>query len=206
MRKNSILLSLIILLYLLFTVSCSTDGDFSEIKDACNILGPDDKATSYDGMPNFSWEAVSGASEYELIINDEIIISTDSLSYTIPESSKLESGHYLWKIRSKNYFQYYPCGERELTVVIPRNPDLITPTRDACIDTATPSFFWIDGGGIESYTIEISKNKDFSDLIFTDSTTLTTYTCKIKSKTADTSGELFQKVKMAKHILVKFLL
>ena len=172
--KFSILLKLFIAFFL---ISCNDNGRFIEIKEACNLKTPTENETIYIGTPNFSWDAVRGASSYQLFINGKLITNSEALSFQIPKENALEAGNYTWEVRSKNYYQYYPCGERAFTIIIPTDPRLVSPTEEACVNTTTPSFSWEDDGGIEIYRVEISKTKDFNTILLSDETIDTNYTC-----------------------------
>ena len=154
-----------IIIFLMIFLKCSDMDNFVEIKEQCQMISPETNTTLYTSTPEFKWGNVKGADSYQLFINAKLITDIENLSYTLNEEQALISGNYTWSLRSKNKFQYYPCGKNNFTIIIPEAAKLIDPKDKACVDTNTPTFNWEDIDGIENYTIEIATDSDFKNIV-----------------------------------------
>jgi hypothetical protein len=71
------------------------------------LLSPSDATSLTDQIPTLVWQAVSGATGYDLVIDDNqdftsSVINTSTTAGVFTPSSDLSSGKYYWRVRAKN--------------------------------------------------------------------------------------------------------
>jgi hypothetical protein len=71
------------------------------------LLSPSDATSLTDQTPTLVWQAVSGATGYDLVIDDNqdftsSVINTSTTAGVFTPSSDLSSGKYYWRVRAKN--------------------------------------------------------------------------------------------------------
>ncbi len=144
---------------------------------APTLYSPADGSTTNDTTPFFDWGSVSGASSYQIQVDDfssfltPVISQTTSSSYYIP-SSALADGTYYWRVRALN-----SCGDGPWSSAwqfeigpVPDTPALSSPEHgsDTCDDT--PTFSWGSASGADSYTIQVDNNSSFISPEINDTT------------------------------------
>ena len=136
---------------------------------APSLYTPGNGSSTCDPTPDFDWSAVSGATSYQIQVDNnstfsspEINVTTGSSSYT--PSSALAPGTYYWRVRGSN-----TCGDgpwsavRTFTILAPPPaPSLLTPSNGSSTCDITPTFEWSAVGGATSYQIQVDNNSTFS--------------------------------------------
>ena len=114
----------------------------------------------------FSWQAVTGADEYEFLATavgeTDITATVAGTSYTPAAFSA--AGVWSWRVRAVNaYVDGAWSAARTLTIteVIATAPTLLLPANEAASCDATPTLTWEAVAGAESYEIEIADEGDF---------------------------------------------
>lgn len=163
------------------------NGDWSDVRvlfiepmPAPVIIAPLHMTTVYDPAVNFSWEAVTDATEYDLQI------STDGAFGTIIHSQTITTTHYdyvlpmsdiyYWRVRGKNSIV---TGEwsngNQLAYPLP-GPNLTAPEDMFTTSESEATFTWDTVGSETQYRIQISFDSQFNIIQFNQLVTGTSHT------------------------------
>ena len=114
------------------------------------LLTPSNDTIFNERQPTFSWDAVSGASQFNLVVtlsaNDSIVIdqTTSDLNYT-PEESMPE-GVYTWKVKSFSttggWGDFSSAWTFTIDTTPPGVPILVSPVNGTHSDNRRPTFNW----------------------------------------------------------------
>jgi hypothetical protein len=119
--------------------------------------------------PYFSWHGVSGATLYQIQVDNnsnfgspEINQTTTNASYT--HGSALALGTYYWRVRAQNSCDWGGWSSTRSFVssaVTPSPPSLVSPGygEDTC--DRTPTLVWSAVPGAESYHLQVDDDADF---------------------------------------------
>jgi hypothetical protein len=144
---------------------------------APTLLTPLNAATQYVGTnTNFTWNAVAGATSYELEFDPGTsysyiqTVSNTSLSWPNTVSG---IGNHNWRVRARNGADYGPwSGTRNYSV------SFTTPTLSSPANGSTQyvgnntTFSWSTVSGASSYEVEFDPGMSYSEIVTTTSPTL----------------------------------
>jgi hypothetical protein len=163
------------------------NGDWSAIRQftielpTVNLIAPADMMTTSNPTITFSWEAVAGATDYQI----EITITNPfgpviySQTVTNPTHTQFvaDAGTYYWKVRARNNTL---LGEWSLARQFTTEPfppvTLIAPSDQANISDPTIPFSWDAMAGATSYQIQISTDITFATVTYDQTVTNPTHT------------------------------
>jgi hypothetical protein len=155
------------------------------------LVGPANDALTTSYAPRLDWSnstvpVGTTFQKYELqLAADSTFTSPASVDIAGAETnSEYTPGNnlnpntaYYWRVRSynsKGEFSKWSTVRKFRTAVLP--PTLNTPTDGANLTYNRPTFTWNTVTGTTGYTIQISRNSLFTQLVSTTSVTTTTYT------------------------------
>jgi YVTN family beta-propeller protein len=130
------------------------------------LITPDDSLLTNNTLPEFSWSAVIGANNYNLVVDngtktDVINIETSALSYT-PASPLLE-GIYAWSVKAQdsagNWSDFAPVNVFTIDTTPSIPPVLQTPVNNAIINLVQPEFTWDSVPDAKFYNVIIETGK-----------------------------------------------
>jgi hypothetical protein len=154
------------------------------------LASPASNALTTDYTPLLNWNnstVPSGVTfkNYELEVDNDSDFSSPVVDIVTALNDVTDSDYepplnlssntkYYWRVRSVNTLDEvstWSAVRYFRTALLP--PGLITPW--GAVSTLRPTFDWIDTAGATSYTIQISKEPDFSPLILNKTVTSSTY-------------------------------
>jgi len=150
------------------------------------LVSPTNGSTVADLTPTFDWNDVADATSYTILVDNasnfsspEINVSPTTSTYT--PASNLAAGTYYWKVLATN-----SSGSSAYSVVwsvtlttplpLPDVPNLISPTDGSTVEDLTPTFDWGDAANATGYHIQISTNKQMSQIVYDTTTSVSNFT------------------------------
>jgi hypothetical protein len=146
------------------------------------VLIPYTPDPTYDQTPTLQWQAVSGAGNYLIQVDDNsnfgspLVSSIVSGATNFTPSSNFPFGTVYWKIASDLDYGVFSSVD-DFTILEPVSPpDIIPYIPDPTVDR-TPTLAWQAVSGAGNYRIQIDDNSDFgSPLVTTTVSGATDYT------------------------------
>jgi photosystem II stability/assembly factor-like uncharacterized protein len=141
--------------------------------------------TSFDSTLTirFIWKASSGATSYKLQISKDFNFLNNVMEYnSLSDTTKLVTGfirnnNYYWRVNASNNTgtNSYSSTWMFKTVLLP--PALVSPSNNSVVDSTKGFVFsWKEAYAAASYRLQISTNKDFTNVVFDrDGITYTLY-------------------------------
>jgi hypothetical protein len=132
-------------------------------------LTPGPQSHTCDTTPDFGWSAVSGATGYQIQVDNNVGFSSPEVDQTVSTpsftpSTPLAPGAYHWRVRASD-----ACGNGPWSGIIdldidapPPAPALVTPPNASHTCDATPDFNWSAASGATGYQIQIDNNASFA--------------------------------------------
>ncbi len=154
------------------------------------LVSPASNALTTDYTPLFNWNnstVPSGVTfkNYELEVDNDSDFSSPTIDIVTAINDVTDSEYeppinlsantkYYWRVRSVNTLDEVSTWSavRYFRTAL-MTPGLISPS--GAVSTLRPTFNWIGSPGAASYTLQISKEPDFSPLILNKTVTTTTY-------------------------------
>jgi hypothetical protein len=136
-----------------------------------SLSTPANNAATNDTTPLLTWLAVSGATTYELQVDNNSSYnspeySLNGIASTSQETSVLANGKYYWRVRALNQYQVKGgwSSVRYFTIdaAAPTVPQLLSPMDAAFSTNSKPSFSWKSSGSPTHYEIQLSTSAAFS--------------------------------------------
>lgn len=184
------------------TSSYSTVWTFRTIKPVLipavpSLLSPSNGAKDLSVSPSLQWTSVSGAKTYRVQISKEsnfAILSLDNAAVTsnsLQVNSLQDGATYYWRVNATNEsgsssYSSVWSFQTKLALNPPTAPVLTSPSNNATGLATTLKLTWNAVTTATGYTLEVSKNPDFSTLVF-DNKTLTTNEFTVSGLEEDTS-------------------
>lgn len=138
-----------------------------------SLISPQNNLITLNGNQNLSWQAVIGATEYQVqvyegstIFSDQTISGT-TFDYNFPE------GSFQWRVRASNGSQQTLYSSRSILVdsTNPNTPTLISPGNATSLPAEDIEFQWSRqsvAGSTESDSIYVYHDSALSNLVFKD--------------------------------------
>lgn len=130
-------------------------------------------------VPDFSWEAVEGATMYRLQVSNDIGFTNLALNVTTPNTSYIPSasavfsdGVWYWRVKvetpgTDNPYTNPPMEFTKQWATLDNKPTLQEPLNGLTISFFDrPVFSWGSAIGASAYLIEIDNNSDFTSLTY----------------------------------------
>jgi hypothetical protein len=165
-----ILLALAIILSLLVFANCSEDELSKPSKP--ELISPGNSAKDMDLGITFKWNPVSNAEAYSFQLS-----LTSEFTNTVNNSSGIEGvsitidnlmpmTKYYWRVNAKNSAGISDWSEVwELTTEAVQIPSPIAPENNSILSLNQTTLEWTPISYVDSYTLQVSLNEDFSSLI-----------------------------------------
>ncbi|MCH6236487.1 fibronectin type III domain-containing protein [Cognataquiflexum rubidum] len=162
-----------------------------------SLLSPSNGAKDLSVSPRLQWTSVSGAKTYRVQISKESNFAVLSLDNAAVTSNSLQVNGlqdgvtYYWRVSATNesgsssYSTVWSFQTR-LALIPPTAPVLTSPSNNATGLATTLKLTWNAVTTATGYTLEVSKNPDFSTLVI-DNKTLTTNEFTVSGLEEDTS-------------------
>ena len=128
------------------------------VAPAPTVIGP--LNSTFSRQPTFSWNAVTGAAKYELVLrnanNGQIVHSVPNLlvtNWTPP--ADLPVGTYRWQVVAVSSDGYRSQAPQVITFFVGGRTDVLSPT--GTTSDRTPTFSWRPVDGAASYQIQVDR-------------------------------------------------
>lgn len=149
-----------------------------------SLDAPSDGAILNNNKPAFSWNIVSGATGYQIFVDDNNDFSSPVIdqspagtSYT--PTSGLTDGTYYWKVRAKDDVDLWGANTTANSFVIdtlaPDPPTLTSPTHGDISNIQSPDLTWSTVGDADEYQVQVLNGTVVIDVVLTG----TSYTVEI---------------------------
>ncbi|MCL4256852.1 MAG: hypothetical protein KJ043_24045, partial [Anaerolineae bacterium] len=148
---------------------------------APNLIAPLDMTTTPIADVNFSWDAVTDATEYHIQIGSDsdfiysvysYVVTTTSYAYTMPSF-----GTYYWRIRAKQNTLWGDWSAvRQFTIEELSVPILTAPVDMTTTDNPNLLFTWDVVASATSYQIQIATDSGFTGVVYDASPTINQHT------------------------------
>ena len=159
--------------------SWSGIGSFYTVYDepgVSELLFPENTATGVDTNLVFEWGLAENSINYDLQIsvdaqfNDLIFdsIGIEQRSVQVPETLD-QSTNYYWRVRGRNPSGVGLWSESSTFETLPELPNMIiniSPNFGSQDASINPILGWVLDSNIDSYQVQVSKDSNFIDLIF----------------------------------------
>jgi RHS repeat-associated protein len=132
------------------------------------LSAPTDGTTSTTVRPPFSWGAVTGATQYQLQVDNNSDFSSPELDQSPATASytptvSLQQGTFYWHVRAKdaagNWSDYSPARTFKINIQY-------SPVDGATSTTQTPILYWYNEAGGTAYQVQLDNDADFSSPVF----------------------------------------
>jgi predicted phage tail protein len=144
------------------------------------LTSPADKSTGLPTNLKLTWESISNADTYRLEVSknqnfSSLVINNSSLKTNEFTVSGLEEDTpYFWRVRASNSAgnsSYSPVWTFRTIkpILIPAVPTLLSPSNTGKDISISPSLQWTAVTGATTYTVQISKEDNFENLILNNS-------------------------------------
>ena len=163
--------------------------DVSLWKDTCSVpatpvlITPPDEWETCNTTPTMGWSDVSGATYYQIQVDDSdtfgspIIDTTTVESYYTP-GTQLPPGNWFWHVRACNDCG---CGSWSVTwdyyiLTTPGTPSLLSPGNGSSTCDTTPTMDWSSVSGADYYQIQVDDSDMFGSPVIDTTTVNSDYT------------------------------
>lgn len=138
------------------------------------LLMPENNSSEIPLTTNLKWGPGKDAQSYTLQVStdklfSDFMINRSGLKSRSKQITELKSNTvYFWRVHSKNLFGYSRWSDvfSFKTVSPPTTPELISPTDLEKDISLSPTLSWQKIENADSYSMQISSDKKFSNLIF----------------------------------------
>jgi photosystem II stability/assembly factor-like uncharacterized protein/fibronectin type 3 domain-containing protein len=171
--------------------SCDTYNDvFSEVwsfttlsptLDPPDLVSPTDDATDQNTSLTLDWDAVTGATHYEVQLSTSsnfttTIVNQSTTNTYFDVTGLSENTEYFWRVRAEDDDSESDWSQVwSFTTLNPilDPPDLVSPTDDATDQNTSLTLDWDAVTGATSYDVQVSTSSNFTTTIVNQSTTNT---------------------------------
>lgn len=147
-----------------------------DVPDQVALSAPaDGESNLMPGNFSFSWQAANRANSYELQVSEDAGFSAPAIDLSTSTRSISQTGSlefmtdYFWRVRAVNDQGPGDWSDTRTFTTIIERPDMVSltsPEKDAGQVSISPVFSWEDAARASEYTIQLSADEDFSELIF----------------------------------------
>ncbi|MFA6980916.1 MAG: FISUMP domain-containing protein [Ignavibacteriaceae bacterium] len=145
------------------------------------LLTPADGTTDISLSPTFTWNGRSGATSYTLQVSTNSSFTNYVFNQYSTTTNKQITGltnstKYFWRVAATNiYGTSTPSDVWSFTTGAPPTPPtLLTPTDGATDVAVSPTLTWNASNGATSYTLQVSTDNSFGNLVYNNSVGNTT--------------------------------
>lgn len=158
------------------------EGDFFNFNYkrilASNLISPQNQKIT-DSDVEFSWSDVEDAEIYKLQITedeefDNLIFNVETQETKLHLENLKSNQKYYWRVITEKGTQIRESENREFTTTIGTPKDLY-PICDSNIITLNPSLTWSKQNGVDEYSIEISEQSDFNNILLSENVNSNTF-------------------------------
>lgn len=171
------------------------------------LTSPADNVLVYDYTPILAWRTVglpagtyfshfqvqiATTDTFESAVVDQGVPTFMSPSFT-PAADLDANTTYYWRVRAFNSDgQYSQWSVLRSFRTAMTSPVLSTPGNGGSVAEIRPAFDWDDVSGADGYTIQVSRNADFTDLLISTNPTASTY---LSARDLDAGVPLYWRVR-----------
>ena len=140
------------------------------------LIAPSNESVKLSTSIDFEWDNVATADEYDIEVYSDEELSTLIFNNSIDLNSLTVEGFdfysiYYWRVRSTNEMNKSEWSKvwnfRTIDAEYIEGPALVSPVNDATrVDPKTVKFEWEEQLRAAHYYMQVSKNEDFTDLIY----------------------------------------
>ena len=147
-------------------------GSYTEpIPSTPELINPDHSSIHVSVNPTFKWTSVQYATGYDfnLISESDTIVSRLVSDTTITDLTLEFSSSYEWQVRATNRNGKGEWSSLFDFITIPSHPEMViltAPVNEAIKIPTNPILRWVLDSNIDSYQVQVSKDIDFTDLMF----------------------------------------
>jgi len=131
------------------------------------LIAPADMASATISDVTFSWDAVSGATDYQIQISLHPEFATIAFDDVVSDTTHIQSfiypSTYYWRVRVADNGDW--SAVRQFTIQAPPAPNLITPLDMTTTPIADVNFSWDAVAGATEYSIQIASDRGFTTII-----------------------------------------
>jgi len=149
-----------------------------------NLNSPPSGTITNDYTPTLSWYSSSGATQYNIQIDETSSFSSpyrnvylSGTSYTTNHPDNL----YYWRVRARdaagNWNGWSSIRSYQVDTTPPGTPTLYSPTDDTITNDNTPFLDWSTASGAVDYYLQVAYDAGFTSLARTYLGSSTAYTC-----------------------------
>ncbi|HRP03043.1 MAG TPA: T9SS type A sorting domain-containing protein [Candidatus Kapabacteria bacterium] len=184
------------------------NSTFTTILPTANLTTPAHLAKAQGLSGTMQWNSVVGATSYDIqIANDNgfgsIVASTSSATNSYGYAGLSYYSNYFWRVRARNganYGEYSSVFELQTKLSLPM---ITSPANNAGGIGTSGNIVWNEVIGATFYTIQISKDAEFSTLLVNQSNVATntfaysalenyvTYYVRVRANNADGNGDWY---------------
>jgi len=149
---------------------------------ASSLISPVDGTIMSDNTPTFDWSDVTGAENYDLLIDDDSNFSSPKIQVTVPVSTyttaELANDNYWWKVRARDAANNVSGWSSTWTLLISvaRGVDVfISPSYQSGMPGATLSYTVTiknEGNISDTYALTATDNENWSPALSKNSLAL----------------------------------
>jgi hypothetical protein len=147
------------------------------------LIAPIDNVHTCDTTPSFEWSSVSGATGYQIRVDDSSSFSSPAIDATLTGSAytpttPLARRQWYWRVRARNAYDYGSwSATRTFYIDSPAGvPTLQSPADGSHTCDRTPDFDWTDAAGALQYRLEVDDSSGFSSPAISVVKTASNYT------------------------------
>jgi uncharacterized protein (TIGR02145 family) len=142
------------------------------------LSSPVDGATEVSLTPTFFWNISNTATNYTLQVSrysdfSTFIYNQSGLTNTNQQISGLNNfTKYYWRVNAINSFgtsSWSNTWSFNTIGTTPQPPTLLSPINDATNVSTSPILSWISSSNATSYTLQVSENDSFTNLVYNQS-------------------------------------
>jgi len=178
---------------------------FTTILPQVTLTSPADNSKAQPLSGTLSWNTVSGATAYEVIIATDIAFNSVVASETTSSNSYSYSGllnytNYYWKVRAKNGANLGTYSTIFTFQTLLSAPVITNPLNNAVGVAVSGNFAWTAVTGATFYSIQVSTDAGFGSFVYNAANVSatnfaysglannTTYYVRVKANNSDGSG------------------
>jgi len=144
------------------------------IDDIPSLTVPPDGSEFADALPDLKWDEIPNAA-YQIQVSidrdfTQIVLDISTGDGNRPiNSGELAPGNYFWRVRTVGWIDFGVWSETwsfQLGLLsFPPSPTLLSPAEGTDFTTELPTLEWEASPAAMSYTVQVSKDEAFSDIV-----------------------------------------
>ncbi|MCC5907246.1 MAG: T9SS type A sorting domain-containing protein [Balneolaceae bacterium] len=150
--------------------------------EAVALISPENSSESISIQPEFEWEESERAEQYRIQLSESsnfnnLILDSETTNLSYVSSNGLDySTTYYWRIRSENKggnSNWSDAWNFTTKIAPPETVTMISPVNNSESESTETIFEWNKSDRTDNYNLQISKNQDFTSLVYDEELTET---------------------------------